>query len=220
MNFFIGILVICFLVFLYNIFIFSKDDFVLLRKNITLEQLFNISFIGFGLSILAARIFFVIEHWNKDYLNLLVFILFPYFPGLSFTGGILIGGLYLWNIARKKKYPLSRLVDIFSLAFIFSLSTGYFLVSIVEIIRKKIFFLDPIYFLLCISLSIFSYFLFIKNKVKDGKIALIILAVMSLSFIPYLFLSNKNHFYYLLEIIIFALFFIFSCVMFVIGRKK
>ncbi len=108
--------------FLYCVFVLAKDDFLLLRKNVNLEQLFNAAFIGFCVSLFFSRVFFVLQHIKSDYLNPLVFFLFPYFPGLSITGGIVGALLLVWIYAKRKKLPFGRVFDIFSLSFFFTWS--------------------------------------------------------------------------------------------------
>src|SRR5579885_266856 len=135
------ILLICCLIFLYCLFVFAKDDFLLLRKNITLEQLFNVAIIGFLISLFTARVGYVLEHLHPRYLDPLVFIIFPYFPGLSPAGGILGGSLFLWISAKKKKIPLGRFADIVGISFLFAWAIGMLLFSLVEILVERKFFL-------------------------------------------------------------------------------
>src|SRR3989344_2886665 len=108
MQFFIFVLVICLVLFLYRIYHLANDDYVLLTKNITLEDIFNAVFVCSLVSLLFSRFFYVFMNPNPVFLNPLGFLLFPYFPGLSLTG-VLIGGiLALFLYIRIKKFPLGR----------------------------------------------------------------------------------------------------------------
>lgn len=176
----LSILIISFIVFLYCVFVLAKDDFLLLRKNVTLEQLFNASFLSFFAGLFTARIVFVLEHLKPDYLNPLVFFLFPYFPGLSVTGGIFGGTFLLWVYARRKKIPFTRVLDIFALSFFFSWTVG----RIFEFILSWILTKTPHLLMLggiAASFIIFLVFclLFVTGKLKDGNTGYIGFAVFA-----------------------------------------
>jgi len=181
MQFLPEILLFCFLVFLYCVFVFAKDDFILLRKNVALEQLFNISFSGFFITLFFARMTFVIEHFNYKYLDPLVFFLFPYFPGLSFAGGIIGGILCIVFFCKKKNFPFGRIFDITSLSFLFSIAVGllFFFIS-------ELFFMKAGLFLL-LGASILFLFVFILLAVifsgtllKEGSIGFLSVSFASL----------------------------------------
>ena len=95
------------LAFLFTIYVLSKEDMVFVRKNVSLEQLFTLSFLSLGVSIFFSRLFFVLFNFKTIYLNPLVFFLIFYFPGLSFPGGLLAGAGFVLLYARRKKMPLS-----------------------------------------------------------------------------------------------------------------
>jgi Prolipoprotein diacylglyceryl transferase len=176
------ILLLCLLFFLYGVFVYAKDNFILLRKNITLEQLFNISFVNFFLSILISRFVYVLEHINRQYLNPLVLVLFPYFPGLSFAGGLLSSLLILFYFTRKKKMPFWTILDIFSLALSLAVSFGMFFILIVEcILTKKL--LLPLLVTTIITMILFSLLsiLFGKSKLKDGSVGFLSYALLAIT---------------------------------------
>src|SRR5438270_6523068 len=118
MQFIVLIILFCFFIALFCIYLLSRDDFILLRKNITLEQVFNYAFVSLAVGILSARIVYVLLHPSLRYLNPLVFLIFPYFPGLSTIGGVIGVMIFLLAVSRKKKIPKGRLYDIFSLSFL------------------------------------------------------------------------------------------------------
>ena len=132
MQIFFIVLIICLVLFLFRLYHLANDDYVLIKKNVTLEQVFNCAFIVSLVGLFSARFFYVLFHPLHIYLNILGFILFPYFPGLSLVGGLLGGILALFIYCRKMNFPLGRVFDFFTMALIFVLPVGlvgYFLLS-------------------------------------------------------------------------------------------
>lgn len=105
MDFLFAILLVCLLVYLFTVHLLAKEDLVFVRKNITLETLFNLAFYTCGMGLLASRIVFVALHFKPGYFHPLVFLLFPYFPGLSLVGGIIGAMLFLMLYGKRKKNP-------------------------------------------------------------------------------------------------------------------
>ena len=133
MQFFILVILICLFVFLYCVYLLANDDFIFLRKDVTMERLFNIVFLGSLSSLFFARLFYGF-HTKGILANPFVFLLFPYFPGLSLLGGVLgVGVTFLFLASRRKNtLPLGRMSDFFSIAFLVTLPVGflgYFLFS-------------------------------------------------------------------------------------------
>lgn len=175
------IIFVCFVVFLYAIFVFAKDDFMLLRKNVSLEQLFNISFLGLLISLFAARLGHVIAHPSKDYFNPLVFLLFSYFPGLSIGGGIVGTALFFWLYYRKKKVPVGRIFDIFVLGFLSAFACGAVIAFILQwIFLKKIFIISFIAAIVIISLTYLFIWFFTRGNFKDGSIGMVALVLLGI----------------------------------------
>lgn len=127
MQFFILVLFICLFVFLYSVYLLANDDFIFLRRDVTMERLFNIVFLGALVDLFFARFFFGIFNSHSIFVNPLVFLLFPYYPGLSLLGGVLGVGVIFGFLATRKKnpLPLGRLADLFSIAFLISVPIGY-----------------------------------------------------------------------------------------------
>ena len=126
MQFFIFVLLVCLFVFLYCVYLLSNDDFIFLRRDLTMERLFNIIFLGSLSCLFFARLFYGF-HAKSILANPFVFLLFPYFPGLSLLGGVLGGGvIFLFLRARRENsLPLGRMSDFFSIAFLITLPIGY-----------------------------------------------------------------------------------------------
>lgn len=174
MEFFLEILIVCLVLFLYWIFILAKDDFILLRKNVTLEHLFNLTFLTLIIGLIFGRIFYVLGHLNPKYLDPLVLILFPYFPGLSLSGGLIGGISFISFRAMKRKVPFGRILDVFSLSFFFVFPVGIFLTTVAElVISRRFSIISPVNFILDALLFVFSFWLFAKNKLQDGSMGYI-----------------------------------------------
>ena len=181
-------LFICFFIFFFTLFIFSQDDFIFLRKNIPMERVFNVAFIV-GLSgLFVARLFFVIFHFSPQYLHPLVFLVFPYFPGLSIFGGIAGGLSVLFLYSLYRRLPVGRFFDFFSFSFLLSSTGGLLIEEVVRLLGKKTFVLSnmvsPILFTI-LSL-VFIFFLLPMHKrgeLKEGSLGLLFLLSFSVLFL-------------------------------------
>lgn len=186
MQFLILVLLVCFFIFLFPLYLLVKDDFVLIRKDVTTEKVFNIAFVAFAASVFGARLLYVFLNPSSNFLNPLVFLLFPYFPGLSLVGGVVGGALFLLLLSRSKKLPAGRLFDFFSISFLscfpFGL-LGYFLLS-----GENIFSSRPITLLL-IHVVILIFFLkllmprMLSRIFKDGTVGFLFLLSFSIVFL-------------------------------------
>ncbi len=170
-------LLIGFMLFLFTLYVLSREDFVFLRKNIILDDIFNVAFVTFFFTVFFSRFFYVLTHFETSYLNPLVFFLIPYFPGLSLTGGIIGGVLTLLVITKKKKYPRGRFLDFFAFALLSVLPIGY-LIGLADRGEHAIIFslLPVLYYAL-----LFFFFLrillprFLEGQLKDGMLGLLFL---------------------------------------------
>jgi hypothetical protein len=185
MHFFIFILLACLFIFLYCVYVLANDDFIFLRRDVTMEKVFNIIFPGSLVSLLIARIFYGLSA-KSIFANPLHFILIPYFPGLSLLGGIVGIGIYLFYISKRREnsFPIERMCDFFSIAFLISLPLGFlgsflFPESSVEMIRLGAQALA--YFILFIIFLKFFLPKLLSGKFKEGTITLLFL--ISFSFI-------------------------------------
>lgn len=190
MQFLIIILVVSFIIFLFGLHVLAKEDLVFVRKNVTMEALFNLSFYAAGVGLLSSRIVYVLLHPSPGFLNPLVFFLFPYFPGLSLIGGV-VGALVFVFLYKRKKYPTGRIFDFFAMAFLGSLPFGFLgaqILSGMQDLFVGIFM--PILFI--ITLLFFVKVLLplnIRGEIKDGSLGLLFLLVFSFT----LFLARVVH---------------------------
>lgn len=215
-----------FFIYLYWIFFFVKDDFTLLRKNVSADQLFSLSIIGIFVLFFFARLGFVILNPKIIYANPLVFLAFPYYPGFSRAFGII--GIYLHIVfyTKKKKLPFLRIFDIVVAALGQAIWITAFLDFLKEMIRlhgpKPVeyrFLISGFIFLLW-SLAI-SY-MYTANKLRDGSIGYIGLAGNAFIFvcsdaIANIFFLHKSVFS--AENIIMCLLFVVFTMMFVKNER-
>lgn len=159
-----------FIIFLFCTYQLTKDDFVLLRKNVTVGNVFDALFLGLPVVLFVSRIVYVVLHPSWQYINPLIFFIVPYFPGLSLQGGIIGALLFGFVYTRMKKIPTSRFFDIvsisFLLAFAFSIlfqGASYFfsnkLLAIEEIGRS----------MLAVACFIFVLAQFLKSRWREGS---------------------------------------------------
>lgn len=185
MQFFILVLLLCLFIFLYCVYLLAKDDFIFLRRDVTMERLFNLIFIGGLISLFSARLFYALFQGGKGFLNPLIFFLFPYFPGLSLLGGVAGIGVTFLMLANNKKnsLPLGRMSDFFSIAFLIALSIGFvgyllFLEESVMMIKAGI--QASLYLVLFIIFLRFLLPVLLSGKLKEGTITLVFLSCFSL----------------------------------------
>lgn len=184
MQFFILILLVCLFIFLYCLHVLASDDFIFLRRDVTMERLFNVTFLGSFLSLFSARLFYGLFHAKDIFSNLLVFLLFPYFPGLSLLGGIVGIGVYFLFLATRKKdpLPLGRIFDFFSIAFLISLPVGfvgYLLLSEKNILAMEAGVQAALYFVLFIIFLKFFLPRLLSGKFKEGTVTYLFLICFS-----------------------------------------
>lgn len=221
MQFFIFVLLICFLIFLFCLYLLSHDDFVLLRKDISIERVFNIALITAGFSLLGARIFYILLNPSSNYLSPLVFLIFPYFPGLSLTGGIIGAFVCLLALAKKDaKMPIGRILDFFSISFLAVLPfglVGYFLLG-----KSKILSFNEAAFYVVLFIVFLKFLLpkLLSGQFKEGTISLIFLISFSLiSLVEHFIIRIGKTFHFTIEDFILIFVFIASLVFLIIQEK-
>ncbi|MBF8249827.1 MAG: hypothetical protein HW400_428 [Candidatus Levybacteria bacterium] len=185
MQFFLLVLLICLFVFLYCVYVLVNDDFIFLRRDITMEKLFNIIFLGVLASLFFSRLFYGFFHAKGILSNLFVFLLIPYFPGLSLLGGVVGAGAYFIFLAKRQgsQLPVGRMYDFFSIAFLVALPIGlmgYFLFSQEAMGIAKLGIQAVVYFVLFIIFLIFFLPRLLTGKFKEGTISLLFLICFSL----------------------------------------
>lgn len=167
------IVLVALFIFLFVLYFLTHDDFVLLRKDIALEKVFNLALLVIFGSIFSARLFYVVLSNDHKFINPLVFLSFFRNPGFSLTGGVVGGILVLILLTRSWKMPILRLFDFF--AFSFLCAWGII----------GLFAFRPIYlYILYIGiLGIFTKFLLpwiMNGKFKEGTITFLFLICFSI----------------------------------------
>lgn len=188
------IVIFCFFIFFYSLYILGKDDYVLIRKNLSLEQLFDFAFFALFIGVLFAWILLIIFHpaIENDFTARLFS---PIGASLSLTGIIsgCLAGLYL--IGKYRRLPIGRLFDFFSLALLSALPAGY-LISIFFIKRKEIFyFIIPGIFYLAAQVFFWRFLLprIINSRMASGSLCgLFILLFSSVTFFISFFYRFRN----------------------------
>lgn len=176
MEYFIFVLLICFFLFLFCLFVFCNDDYVLFKKHITVEKVFNIAILVGLYSLFFARIFYVVFHFAPGFLNPLVFFLFPYFPGLSFAGGVIGGILFFVIYLHLAKFPIGRLFDFFSLSLLYTFPLGLLLYFV---LAEKLTIFLPIAIPLLFCMAFLLKKLLHKGSLAEGSIGALSLLFLS-----------------------------------------
>lgn len=184
MQFFILVILICLFVFLYCVYLLANEDFIFLRRDVTMEKLFNIIFLGGLVSLFFARLFYGLSYATNILLNPFVFLLFPYFPGLSLLGGVFGAGVTFLFLQRKKEtLSLGRMSDFFSIAFLAALPVGflgYFMLSEGGFSAVKAGSLVGVYLVLFMIFLRFLLPQLLNGKLKEGTITLLFLICFSI----------------------------------------
>lgn len=194
MHFYIFVLLIGFTAFLFTLFMLSHDDFVFIRKNLSMERVFNFAFLAALVALFSSRLLYVIDNPSPAFSSILGFIVFPYYPGLSVIGGVLGGLLSTLVIYRGKDMPIGRILDFFAFSFLTAAPIG--LIGMLILLKGRI---DYMYFGIqiigYIIFLIFSYFFFLKRQIKavnDGKFCSLFLIFFSVIYMIIKFVHLKS----------------------------
>ena len=195
MNFIFIVLGICFFFFLYILYYFSHDDFVIIRKDIPMERVFNLAFLTALIALLTSRLFFAFFNNNPQFLKLLIFFAFPYFPGLSLIGGLLGGSVFIYLYSSVRKLPAGKMFDLIIMSFLSVLPLGFLLTFILLLGKTTTFFnilfISSILLFLGFAKIIFPFSS--RGEVRDGSVGLIFVSVFSLLyFLTKMFLNIDN----------------------------
>lgn len=188
-------LLICFFVFLFTLYYLAKDDFIIIRKDIALEKIFNCAILTSIASLIFARLAYIFLSGQIKLLNPLNFFDLPYYPGLSLIGGLIGGALFTYSYAKYKNMPPGKIFDLFAMSFISVLPVGFFLNFLFSVFKTSIFF-NILFTFSIIILLLFSKLIFQfsqKGEIEDGSLGLIFLAIFSFFYFTIkLFLDVKG----------------------------
>lgn len=199
-----------------------KHDFVLARKSLLLQEIFDTTFLAYIAFLFTGRLLYVLSTQRFDLINPVSFFHLLRYPGTLFLGGIVGFGAVIYVVFKKKKI-LARLFDIYALSmfplFIFTLvisyNKGYFL-----------YFNILIFLLSCLfmGIGIYSY----KNyTLKDGSIAFLFICLITVFTIVSEFSSSTRpllSFFTVSQAISVAIFIVFSVLLLIhegiLGTRK
>lgn len=162
---FIGVIVSCIFIASFCLFRLGSDDIVLIRKGISLEELFNLAFFC-------------------GFIGLLVGVL-----AKSFIFSILAGIIAITFFARRKRFPIGRIADIFSVTVLCAVPVSFFAFAFFQHTDKFLYLFSAIF-----SLFLFLFFLIIlfpktlRGDLKDGSLTFLFLVnVLLLAFLQSVF---------------------------------
>ena len=204
MQFFIFVLLFCFFIFLFTLYELSQDDFIFIRKGISVETIFNTAFLVAIVSLFAARFLYIFSYPKPIFFTILGSFLFPYFPGLSIVGSVFGGTIFLTLYCLYKKFPIGRMLDFFSISFLSTLPLGFLFVFLINQ-GNNFLLLSLVFYILFLIFAIFVLLpLATKGKMRDGGIGLLFLVVFSaFTFIINIFMANLKFVYSLENIVLF-----------------
>ena len=199
MEFFVISSCICYIFFLFFLYRLGKEDFILIRKNIALEQLFNITLVATIVGLFFARLLYVLFHFNTTYFNPLKFFIIPYFPGLIFPAMIAGGYIYIWYLSQLRRLPSGRIIDFYAIA----------IAGAMPLLTLAQLFLSPTQLVLQLIIAgvyLITFFLFrllllpraSRGEIKDGTLGLLYIGMLStIYFLQDAFLHTKGLFSFL-----------------------
>jgi len=168
------------LVFLYSLYRLVKDDYIFIRKGISLEQSFDIAFTCFWISLFFSRLVYLLFDL-ANHKNIFLDFFRLRNGGFSLTGLVIGGMIALYIISKYKKLPLGRLGDFLSLSFLFALPVGF--ICNVVLVRKAallhILLSSVLYFMLVIFFVQFLYPKLMSRTIREGTLALLFVVFYS-----------------------------------------
>lgn len=185
--------ILSFIVFLFILYLLFKDDYVFIRKNFLLDQLYDLVFVGLIGGLILGRLITIFLTYESNFFAKLFIIN----NNLWTLSSIIIGFFMSYFLGAKiKKLPVGRTIDFFSVAILGSLPVGYLIYLFFQRRSLLLIYLayGLVYFL--IFCGFWRYLLprAIKNIFRPGTLGAIFLAIFSmLSFIMiYLFKTVQD----------------------------
>ena len=169
------LLVLVIFVCFFLLYTTSKQDFVLLRQNISLAEVFDLSIATFIIAFLFGRVLYIINDFKFELMGFLSFFHLLKFPGLSPLGFFIGAGLSIFLFFRKKK-GLGRIYDIFTISFL----PLYLFFVMTQSYPAKYAYLPFTFLFIYLLLFVFSIRSHQKYILKDGSISLIFLLLISI----------------------------------------
>lgn len=171
----------------FSLYILSKYDFVLIRKNVSVNQIFDLSFISIVIAFITGRLFFIINEARPELLNPIQFFYILRFPGISMLGFFIGGTICTWFLFRKTK-ALRRIYDIFTISFfpVFLFHLTFRPYPMFPMIISAVIFISGMVFWSFIIRSHQKY------SLKDCSISYLVMALVSSDALFYSFFSVRR----------------------------
>lgn len=167
------VLIPALLVFLFLLYKLTGDDHVFIRKNISIEQMFDIAFNTLWVSFVVSRVyFFLVDSKAKG--NFFILFLTTW-GGLSLVGAMASGIAFLYLVSKYKKVPMGRLFDFFTISLLFALPAGYLGIALLHWQQKMMipYLLCAVVFLTAaILVRKFLYPRLLNRTIKEGTITI------------------------------------------------
>lgn len=197
------LLIPSFIIFLFTLHKLIKDDHVFLRRNVKVEQVFDIAFVVILIDIVLGQLKYIPE---SLYLNNVI--------------SVAVVILYLFG--KYKKLPLGRLYDFFTLSFLNTLPFIFFVNSFFSNKNQKIYFISGTIFYIFVSLFFLrSLFRKLTNRsLKEGNITIYFLIIYSTFTLIYsILISLATHVEFVTTENLYILLQFFFSLIFIIKQK-
>lgn len=185
------ILFVSFIVFLFCLYKLGRDDYVFIRKNITLVQLFDIGFLMWigGLMLSKILISFFHPAIRNNYLN------------LSVIDGVIGGIVFIYLSVKYSKLPLGRIFDFCAVSFLTALPVIYFgsLFFIDKKERMLSIFSGVLYLVLAVFFLKVIYPRLTKGAMREGSLSILFLITFSITSLLISILSPVKGIYLFLK---------------------
>ncbi len=194
MQLYIVFLFLSIVIFTYSLYLLGREDVIFIRKNVTLEQLFNIFFIVFLVSLFISRLVYILIHPLWVYANPIAFFSIFALPGMSVIGGVIGATLFLLYYSKLRKLPLGRLFDFFTLSFFCALPVAVF-GSFFRLHSPRFtesIFLPILYLFLYIFLMKIIFPKLLQGVLKSGSIGLLVILLYSLIWVLTSMVKNQS----------------------------
>lgn len=212
------VLIPAFLLFLYVIYKLVRDDYVFIRKNVSLEQMFDIAFISTAVGLVFSRLFYFLFHFHQGD-NIFSLFFFANSGGFSFVGACFGTALALYLLGRYKKVPMERYFDFFTLAFVVALPVGFIASAFFATKTTLLFILGNalVYTIFAIFCLKYVYPKLSSRELKEGNVYVVFLVFFAIVLLlnEILLREDGNIVFLSVKSVVLGIFFLFSLVLFI-----
>ncbi len=167
------VLIPALLIFLFFLYKLTGDDHVFIRKNISIEHMYDIAFNTIWVSLLVSRIVFFL--FDKQISGNFFVAFFTTWGGLSLSGAIASAIAFLYFLGKYKKIPLGRLYDFLALSLLCGLPLGYLSIAFLRWQQKMMIpylICSVIYIIAAVLFKRFLYPRLLNRTLKEGSITI------------------------------------------------